>query len=97
MLSVQVGHLQNFIADLLRGCDKAGIQFPPRMSCVPDSIIVWHNPVANFPGETMAKAFEAAKRYFNKDPNILFVVLPERGAFQTQMQLPSTLLSIHTE
>jgi hypothetical protein len=93
VLSVQVGHLQNFIADLLRGCDKAGIQFPPRMSCVPDSIIVWHNPVANFPGETMAKAFEAAKRYFNKDPNILFVVLPERGAFQTQMQLPSTLLS----
>lgn len=80
--------MQNFIADLLRGCDKAGIQFPPRMSCVPDSIIVWHNPVANFPGETMAKAFEAAKKYFNKDPNILFVVLPERGAFKRKCNFP---------
>ena len=65
--------------DLLSGCHKAGIQVPD-VSPVPDDIIAWHNSAAAFPGDTMMSAFNAAKTYFNKEPDILFVVLPERGA-----------------
>ncbi|KAK9915065.1 hypothetical protein WJX75_004310 [Coccomyxa subellipsoidea] len=71
--------LQNFMWDLLSGCHKAGIQVPD-VSPVPDDIIAWHNSAAAFPGDTMMSAFNAAKTYFNKEPDILFVVLPERGA-----------------
>lgn len=79
--------MQNFMWDLVKGCTKLGIQVP-RMTPVPDSLIVWHNPNSNFPGETMVAAFEAAKGFFKRDPDIIFVILPERGAHFTTAQLP---------
>ena len=40
----------------------------------------------------MAAAFEAAKSFFKKDPDILFVILPERGArFPTAEPPPCTV------
>ncbi|CAL8468702.1 g8242 [Coccomyxa elongata] len=70
--------LQNFMRDLLRGCSKAGIAMP-NASPVPESIIAWHNPHANFPGDTVAAAHDAAVEYFGQAPDIIFVILPERG------------------
>ncbi len=67
------------MAELFRGCSKVGIQVP-RMTIVPDPVIVWHDGRSTFPGETMVAAFEAAKGFFKRDPDIIFVVLPERGA-----------------
>ncbi len=64
--------------DLLRGCSKAGIAMP-NASPVPESIIVWHNPHADFPGDTVAAAHDAAREEFGQAPDIIFVILPERG------------------
>ena len=88
---MHVGVLQNFMSDLLSGCRKAGIQVPGS-GLVPEPLIVWHNSSSSFPGDTMAAAFEAAKSFFKKDPDILFVILPERGArFPTAEPPPCTV------
>ena len=65
--------------DLFKGCSKAGIAVP-NLSPVPESLIVWHDANANFPGDTMAAAHEAARQHFRQEPDIIFVILPERGA-----------------
>ncbi len=41
-------------------------------------LIIWHNPSA-FQGETVKNAHDAALAYFQAEPDIIFVILPERG------------------
>ena len=41
--------------------------------------IVWHDPRARFPGETMLEAVEVGTEYFARRPDILFVCLPDTG------------------
>ncbi len=75
--------------DVLVGCARVGIglRLPPEQP-VPDHLIKWHDPSSAFPGETVQAAHDAAEAWFQAKPDIIFVVLPDRGAVPFQ-QLPA--------
>ena len=69
--------------DQLGACRNNGMRLPenidPRYG-LPPELVVYSDPRHEFVGDTLDKAFQAAKAYFGKPPDLIFVVLPERGA-----------------
>ncbi|KAK9804875.1 hypothetical protein WJX72_009755 [[Myrmecia] bisecta] len=67
--------LFNWMAGLMDVVHECGMN-PPQD--IPE--IIWHDPRAKFPGETMVEALEAAKATFpGGEAQIIFVCLPDNG------------------
>ena len=75
-------HAQAVFADLLGACRNKGMSLPPSIhpvSGLPEQLVVYSDPRNQYVGQTLEQAYEAAVNFFKKVPDILFVILPERG------------------
>ena len=69
--------------DVLTGCHRAGIQLPG-LNEIPEELIAWHDPRDAYPGNTVQAAYDIAQGYFRSKPDIIFVILPDRGKHVSQ-------------
>lgn len=69
--------------EVLGACSNCGMSIPlgPHHQNIPDDIILWHDARSAYPGETMQAAHRAAAQYWRIPPDIIFVILPDRGKF----------------
>ena len=73
--------MQAFVTELLAMLRTCGLTTPEPFN-LPETI--FHRPSNTFPGETLDRAFQAGRSHFKKDPDVLFVLLPDTGgAFPT--------------
>ena len=77
-------HAQAVFAELLGACRNNGMSLPPSNLInpaygLPEQLVVYSDPRNQYVGQTLEQAYEAAVSYFKKVPDILFVILPERG------------------
>ena len=75
---------QALFAELLGACRNNGIGLPPSNLInpghgLPEQLVVYSDPRNQYVGQTLEQAYEAAASFFKKVPDILFVILPERG------------------
>ena len=68
--------MQAFVTELLAMLRTCGLTTPEPFD-LPETI--FHQPANTFPGETLDRAFQAGRSHFKKDPDILFVLLPNNG------------------
>ena len=73
---------QAFFKDQLSACRSNGMRLPDGVEPnygVPPQIVVYSDPRNDFVGKTIEGAYRAGGNYFKKMPDIIFVILPERG------------------
>ena len=73
---------QAFFKDQLGACRNNGMRLPDGIEPnhgVPPQIVVYSDPRNEFVGQTIEGAYRAGGNYFRKMPDIIFVILPERG------------------
>ena len=92
-------HVQAVFAELLGACRNNGMGLPPSNLInpaygLPEQLVVYSDPRNQYVGQTLEQAYEAAVNYFKKVPDILFVILPERGEHPLPWQ---TMCYPHTE
>ena len=77
--------MQAFVTELLAMLRTCGLSTPEPFE-LPETI--FHQPSNTFPGETLDRAFQAGRSHFKKDPDILFVLLPDTGGAPPPPNLP---------
>jgi len=64
------------MSELLMQLRKCGLAAPDPGS-LPE--IVFHDGMNHFPGQSLKNAVDLARKQFQKDPRIIFVLLPDTG------------------
>ena len=77
--------MQAFVTELLAMLRTCGLATPEPFD-LPETI--FHQPSNTFPGETLDRALQAGRSHFKKDPDILFVLLPNTGGPHTPPSAP---------
>ena len=77
--------MQAFVTELLTMLGTCGLTTPEPFN-LPE--IVFHQPSNTFPGETLDRAFQAGRNHFKREPDLLFVLLPDTGGAPPTPNLP---------
>ena len=81
------------MSELLIQLNKCGLR-APNPGNLPE--IVFHDGTSHFPGQSMKMAVDLARKHFQSDPRIIFVLLPDTGVALLTLLLCLRNLSVQT-